>query len=168
MNSLLQLALNFFSPLERRESLSLDERGLSSWGGFPLLETPCPNGTSTCSSTYCCPTGTICNSKSVAAMCCPTSKYYSLLHYGILWHWLTMESWVGDDCSANVQTLVACADNSWELYEFGGYFCCTADSVGTESTTGGKRCIAKNLPVPASITLTEVRRLKCSSRYSHC
>ncbi|KAF2671183.1 hypothetical protein BT63DRAFT_210032 [Microthyrium microscopicum] len=116
-------------------------RDLSSWGGFPILQDSgnCVSGTTTCGTASCCPNGWTCNTSgsqqasTSAPICCPSSG----------------------DCTATVLALHTCADTSWDLYSFGGYFCCASDTVGTYSSAG-KQCLAKSLPIPTSISLTKV------------
>jgi len=62
-----------------------------------------------------------------------------------------------NDCGDVVFELNTCADNSWELFDgASGYFCCTSDQYGVYIPGGGPGCIEKNVPVPASSTLTPV------------
>jgi hypothetical protein len=54
---------------------ALVARGLSPFGGYAIIATTCPSGTSTCGSKYCCPTGTTCDATTNTGepVCCPTS-----------------------------------------------------------------------------------------------
>lgn len=144
-------AIVFLQPEKR----SIVGRGLTSWGGYALLVNPCPSGTSTCGTASCCPTGYTCNAdaNTDVPLCCPSSEStLPLLHQS---HTLTIAQ-LGTDCTATVKALNACADQSWELYQFGGLFCCPSDSVGTYSSAG-RQCIARSLPIPTSISLSTVR-----------
>jgi hypothetical protein len=83
MKALLLLAATAFAnatiiPQLQPEERSIFERGLTSWGGWALLATTCPSGTSTCGTSSCCPTNYTCTTgKTSTPICCPTSTWLS-------------------------------------------------------------------------------------------
>ncbi|KAF2462520.1 uncharacterized protein BDR25DRAFT_308267 [Lindgomyces ingoldianus] len=116
---------------------SIVPRDLSSWGGYGLLASSCPSGSSSCGSKSCCPSGYTCSkerSDGTETLCCPNN----------------------DDCKNVVGALPACAENSWTLYRYGYYFCCAADRIGTYSLDGGILCLEHTLPIPSEIRVSVV------------
>ncbi|KAH8598554.1 hypothetical protein B0O99DRAFT_738780 [Bisporella sp. PMI_857] len=113
---------------------TLSRRGLSSFGGYALNQTPCPADTSTCGSSSCCPTGYSCDLYSGnPTICCPSNDAA---------------------CRSTVGLLPACADNSWDLYDpgfSGPAFCCLSDAVGAGSSSSGYRCLNNTFPIPISL-----------------
>src|SRR3569833_727571 len=55
----------------------LGARGMSSWGGYGILTSTCPSGSTACDSSSCCPNGYKCidNPSNPVKICCPDSRW---------------------------------------------------------------------------------------------
>ncbi|KAF2814135.1 uncharacterized protein BDZ99DRAFT_516747 [Mytilinidion resinicola] len=92
--------------------------------GFALRHNgSCPAGNINCGTTVapfrgCCPSGYACPHQYNLA-CCPS----------------------GQNCTATLLADAHCANDSWDMYDNGGYFCCQKDEVGyAETATGSNGC----------------------------
>jgi hypothetical protein len=145
-------------------TIQLDKRNLTPWGGYPIVftapATACPANTTLCTTdTYkdrCCPAGTQCFSESATAAqsyCCPDGQSNQIPH-----RTANTNSQKANDCSASVTALAACADNSWQLFSEGYYYCCASDQNGFYAGGGpqGYQCLDKSLPIPSTASLTAV------------
>ncbi|KAK4207343.1 hypothetical protein QBC37DRAFT_487555 [Rhypophila decipiens] len=118
--------------------LAIAKRDIIPWGGYPLLvssENSCPNDTTRCGRQGCCPNATFCNTNG-PAICCPKEE---------------------EDCSDIVERVYACADTSWNMWNYLSNFCCEADKVGTHANLED-RCLPTNIPVPSSIIVSSVQQ----------
>ncbi|KAF2500680.1 hypothetical protein BU16DRAFT_614402 [Lophium mytilinum] len=86
--------------------------------GFALRHNgSCPTGNINCGTTVspfrgCCPSGYVCPHQYNLA-CCPS----------------------GQNCTATLLADAHCANDSWDMYDNGGFFCCQKDEVGYANTT---------------------------------
>lgn len=116
--------------------------------------TTCPTDTISCANTssaitgVCCPTNTFCVSQGLGlgAVCCPSSA----------------------DCGEPLQTIPACADPTWTLFNgIRKYFCCAPGDIGIFPNGGLSilvgLCVPGDQNVPASVRATAVGAASATS-----
>ncbi|KAJ9245521.1 hypothetical protein DTO169E5_826 [Paecilomyces variotii] len=116
--------------------MSDDSRSLVSTSGFALrINGSCADNEQDCGGTVgsfraCCPAGSFCPSQ-YNVNCCPSSA----------------------NCTESLVAKPKCANETWDLYDNNGYFCCLQDTTGYSTPGNSDGCASPGYPFSEDETL---------------